>query len=114
MLYLVQDKLKNYNDFPIENNYYFTMINYYLHTYKTTLNKMDYWTIYLLVGALMIFSFSMLFCYFQICLFMIWSKSDHNEMSIPPSEIDANLQFIDSVAVMNNPQNSFKVNIEKD
>jgi serine/threonine protein kinase len=88
----------HFDDTPLVSNYFYTMEENDLRIYRNTVSEVNYWTICILIAAVLVFSASMLFCYFQVCLFMIWSKTDANRMSLPTSERNVQTKFMDSTA----------------
>jgi serine/threonine protein kinase len=92
----LQKNIEHFDDPPLLSNYYYTMDENDLRIYKSVISNINYWTVCILVAAVVIFSLSLMFCYFQVCLFMIWSKTDKNRVSLPPSERQINHRFLDS------------------
>ena len=87
------------NEYPLPNSYFYTMIEYKLHVYTKKMEMISKSSLILMVASIIVFVSALMFCFCQICLFFVWSKTSKNTMSARPSEMNIDTTFIDSVNV---------------
>lgn len=99
LLKFLKNNIEHYEDSPLINGYYYSMAKDNLKIFKSTVSNNKYYTLCILLAAVLIFSATIIICYFQVCLFLVWSKTDTERVSMPPSETNIDKRFIDSVGV---------------
>lgn len=101
LLLFLKDSLKDFRDTPIVNDYYYTLRENNLSVYHKGIHEMSRVMFFMLVASAIIFSISIMFCYCQLCLFLMWSNMDVNRVSMPPSETNIEKRFADSIMISN-------------
>lgn len=90
-------------EFPITNNYCYTLKSNTLTTYVnySELKETSSFFLFIIGGVVLVLLVS--FCFCQICLYFVWSKTSQNVVSARPSEMNIDTTFIDSVNVSRIP-----------
>ena len=87
------------HEFPLVNSYSFTMKENKLELFIDNEEANNKKILFLMIFGVVIISLGVLFCFCQLFLFFIWSKTSKNHMSARPSEMNIDTTFIDSVNV---------------
>jgi serine/threonine protein kinase len=105
IMYLEND-ISPEHEFPVENNYCYTLKSTQLDVFvpQNEISTVNHSRIYIIVFVVLLISV-ISFCFCQICLFFVWSKTSKNVISARPSEMNIDTTFIDSVNVSRIPGN---------
>ena len=86
-------------EFPLSNNYFYTLTRPKLFVATETVSQTDFWVLLTVIVSSIVFALLLMICYCQVCLFMVWSKSAKHTISARPSEMNIDTTFIDSIEV---------------
>ena len=87
------------NEMPLVNSYVYTMRDHKLVIFSdNSILGSHRKMVFVVIGSLVVVS-AVLFCFCQVFMFFVWSKTSNNVMSARPSEMHIDKTFIDSVNV---------------
>jgi serine/threonine protein kinase len=99
LLSYMDKSINEEHEFPLVNSYSFSMKENKLQLYVDNTKLHHQQMVVLTIVGIAILSLTILFCFCQLCLYVVWTKTSKHVMSARPSEMNIDTTFIDSVNV---------------